>query len=59
MTSDHSLDHVYTLPLMATAGNKLLFLSYEPHNAIFSLRILVSLSVHGRVISLVAKERKI
>lgn len=60
VTSDHSPDHVYTPPLMATVGDTLPLPSSDPHNAVFSPRVLlISLSVHGRVIALAAKEQRI
>ncbi len=59
-TSDHSPDHVYTPPFTATAGDTLPLPSYNPHNAVFSLHVLlISLSVQGRVIALAAREQRI
>lgn len=60
VTSDHSPDHVYMLPLMASVGDTPLLPRYDPHNAVFSLHVLlISLSAHGRLISLAEKQQRI
>lgn len=55
VTSDHSLDHVYSLPLVTRYTGAL----EDPHREFVSLRVLlILLSVHGRVIYLARKEKK-
>lgn len=57
VTSDHSADHFYTPPLMATLGNTLPLPSYDPYNAVFSIHVLYWYHCHCMAGSLLWQQK--